>query len=293
MLIADGGRLGKSLMGRLGMRNFMIWAVVLLILAGIAFSEDSKQPPKELTVDLGKGVKLEMVLIPAGEFKMGSPDDVFDREKPQHRVRITKPFYLGKYPVTQGQYERMTGKNPSYFSKSGGGRDKIGEEDTSQFPVECVSWGDAVEFCKRLSAKEKKEYRLPTEAQWEYACRAGSKTRYYFGDDESQLGEYAWFRDNSGGKTHPVGQKKPNAWGLCDVHGHVWEWCQDWYGEYQENSPADDPTGPATDSYRVLRGRAWFDPAWIDSSVSRGGDFPENRLNSLGFRVCLVVRADK
>ncbi|MGO8747823.1 MAG: formylglycine-generating enzyme family protein [Thermoguttaceae bacterium] len=274
------------------MRTFVIWSAVLLALAGTAFSEDSKQPPKELTVDLGGGVKMELVLIPAGEFMMGSPDSddgAFAWEQPQHRVRITKPFYLGKYPVTQGQYERVMGKNPSWFCKSGAGKDKIGETETSQFPVEQVLWEEAMGFCKRLSEKEKKKYRLPTEAQWEYACRAGSTTRYCFGDDETQLGDYAWFGGTAGLQTHPVGQKKRNAWGLYDIHGNVWEWCQDWYERYQANSPTDDPTGPTTSSYRVFRGGSWFDDARYCRSACRKSDMPEARRRDLGFRVVAVL----
>ena len=168
-------------------------------MAGTAFSEEPKQPPKELTVDLGKGVKLEMVLIPAGEFLMGSPDsdkDASTDEKPQHRVRITKPFYLGKYLVTQEQWEAVMGNNPSHFK---------GPKN----PVEKVSWDDCQQFLDKLNAKSARgraSSQLPTEAQWEYACRAGSTTRYCFGDDESKLGEYAWYdaelgrQDASGGR---------------------------------------------------------------------------------------------
>ena len=171
--------------------------VVLLFLAvlgslAVVTADESKEaggkaksPPKELTVDLGKGVKLELVLIPAGEFLMGSPDsdkDAFKWEKPQHRVRITKPFYLGKYLVTQEQWEAVMGNNPSYFK---GGRGK---------PVEQVSWDDCQRFIARLNEKVGGgKFQLPSEAQWEYACRAGSKTRYSFGDDKSKLGEYAWY----------------------------------------------------------------------------------------------------
>ena len=162
------------------MRNFVIGCIVLFTMAGTAFSE-TKEPPKELTVDLGKGVKLEMVLIPAGEFLMGSPDsdkDAQSWEKPQHRVRITKPFYLGKYLVTQEQWEAVMGNNPSQFK---------GPKN----PVEQVSWDDCQKFLGKLNAKSAAragKFVLPTEAQWEYACRAGSKTRYCFGDDELELG---------------------------------------------------------------------------------------------------------
>ena len=167
------------------------------------------------------GMKLR--LIPAGEFMMGSPGTESDRSnnETQHRVSITKPFYLGVTEVTQEQYQKVMGTNPSQFKGP-------------QNPVERVSWAEAVEFCGKLSAMPAEKtaghvYRLPTEAEWEYACRSGTTTAYGFGDDASRLGDYGWFRSNSDSGTHPVGEKKPNAWGLYDMHGGVYEWCQDWY----------------------------------------------------------------
>jgi formylglycine-generating enzyme required for sulfatase activity len=196
----------------------------------------TKSLPKELTIDLGKGVKLEMVLIPAGEFLMGSPDsdkDARDSEKPQHRVRITKPFYFGKYPVTQEQWEAVMGNHRSLFK---------GPKN----PVETVGWDDCQQFLAKLNSKSSTQggkFQLPSEAQWEYACRAGSTTKYYFGDDANRLEDYV----HSGRGTYPVGEKKPNAWGLYDMCGNVFEWCQDWYhAGYYVKSPPDDPTGPET-----------------------------------------------
>jgi len=267
------------------MRNVVIGCIVLFTMAGTAFSE-TKEPPKKLAVDLGKGVKLELVLIPAGEFMMGSPaldKDAKDDEKPQHRVRITKPFHLGKYPVTQEQWEAVMGSNPSDFK---------GPKN----PVDTIRWDDCQQFLGKLNAKPAAgagKFQLPTEAQWEYACRAGSKTRYCFGDDESKLGDYAWYLPNSGRKTHPVGEKKPNAWGLYDMHGNVFEWCQDRYdGGYYAKSPMDDPTGPTGGSYRVDRGSCWFFAAGFCRSADRGNVGPGLRGNGLGFRVSRVP-ADK
>ncbi len=243
-------------------------------------TQSTVSPPKELMVDLGNGVKLELVLIPAGEFMMGLPDSDkigFDSEKPQHRVRITKPFYLGKYLVTQEQWKAVTGNNPSYFQ---------GPKN----PVETVSWDDCQKFLEKLYAKVGGgKFRLPSEAQWEYACRAGSKTRYWFGDNESKLGDYAWYFANSGSKPHPVGEKKPNAWGLYDMHGNIWEWCQDWYdGGYYANSPTDDPTGPTTGSVRVYRGGHWYGLARDCRSASRDARGPGDHLGILGLRVSLI-----
>jgi formylglycine-generating enzyme required for sulfatase activity len=171
------------------------------------------------------------------------------------------------------------GDNPSYFK---------GPKN----PVERVSWDDCQAFLGKLNEKYGSagvKFSLPTEAQWEYACRAGSTTRYSFGDDEKSLGEYAWYAGNSGGRTHPVGEKKPNAFGLYDMHGNVWEWCVDWYRSiYYANSPADDPRGFATDSHRVGRSGGWDNPAGSCRSANRGDSRPGDRGSNLGFRVSQV-----
>ena len=162
--------------------------------------------------DLGGGVELEMILIGPGSFMMGSDKEESDM-KPVHKVKITKFYYMSKFEVTQAQYQAVMGINPSYF---------IGE---GNLPVDSVIWDDCQDFLKKLNEKfPSNEFRLPTEVEWEYACRAGSTTEYYFGDSEGNLGEYAWYDSNSPKKTHPVGEKKPNAWGLYDMHGNVWEW---------------------------------------------------------------------
>jgi formylglycine-generating enzyme required for sulfatase activity len=253
-----------------------------------ALLRQERIPPaeKEISFDLGGGVKLELVGIPAGEFLMGSPDSdkgTLDREKPQHRVRITKPFYLGKYLLTQEQWETVMGNNPSEFKKP-------------KNPVEQVNWDDCQKFLGKLNEKcgaGRGKFQLPTEAQWEYACRAGTTTKWSFGDDVKLLGEHAWYAEPSGGKTHSVGEKKPNAWGLYDMHGNVQEWCEDWFDEgYYANSPVDDPIGPLGGSDHVSRGGNWLSPAEWSQSAFRDYDKPEYRLDHLGFRVCLVP-ADK
>ncbi len=242
----------------------------------------SAGPPKELTVELGKGVKLEMVLIPAGEFMMGSPDsddDGLKPEKPQHRVRISKPFYLGKYEVTQEQWQSLVERNPS-------------ELKSPQNPVEHVSWEDCQVYLARLNEKLGGKYGkfgLPTEAQWEYACRAGSTTRWSFGPSDLVLDEHAWYSSNSDDTTHPVGQKKPNAWGLYDMEGNVWEWCADWYGEdYYGRSPRKDPTGPSSGRGRVVRGGSINNIASNVRSARRLLSRPTNRFNNDGFRVMMT-----
>jgi formylglycine-generating enzyme required for sulfatase activity len=218
---------------------------------------------------------------------MGSPESERGRvnDETRHLVKITKPFYLSAYEVTQTQYEQVMGNNPSYFSASGRGKDHV-SGDTLQFPVEQVSWNDAVDFCSKLSEQEGVEYRLPTEAEWEYACRAGITTAYSFGNDVSQIGEYAWYDGNSEENTHPVGELKPNAWGLYDMHGNVYEWCQDWYGPCKSLPVVSDPTGAASgDNGRVLRGGAFLTRPVLVRAALRNSSQPDYRNHSIGFRL--------
>ena len=191
----------------------------------------------------------------------------------RHSVTISRHFLMGKYPVTQAQWEAIMGNNPSHF---------IGADR----PVENVSWDDCWAFIKKLNVMTGSAYRLPTEAEWEYACRAGSTTAYCFGDDEAQLSDYAWYDANSKSETHPVGRKKANAWGLHDMHGNVWEWCHDWYGDYPAGS-AIDPTGQSSGSFRVLRGGCCSYVAGYARAASRNRFKPSYRSISLGFRVVL------
>jgi len=230
-----------------------------------------KPAEKTLSVDLGDGVKMELVLIRPGTFKMGSEES--SDVKPVHEVTISKPFYLGKYEVTRQQWEKVMGSNPSNFK----GPD---------LPVENVSWNDCLAFLGKLNEKTGgAEFSLPTEAQWEYACRAGGTGEYCYGDDEAGLAEYAWYSNNSENKTHPVGTKKANLFGLYDIHGNVWEWCEDWKGEYSA-APQTDPKGPAAGQFRVLRGGSWYDDASFCRSAIRSlGDVPDFRFGDIGVRV--------
>jgi formylglycine-generating enzyme required for sulfatase activity len=241
------------------------------------------QSPKEITNSIG----MKLVLIPKGTFMMGSPKSEEGRQKDetQHEVTISKDYYLGVHEVTQAQYETVMGKNPSHFQGA-----IVGNEN-ADLPVENVSWDDAVEFCKKLSdlPEEKKAgrvYRLPTEAQWENACRAGSKTAYLFDDEEGLLPEYGWFNRNSSRRTHTVVLLEPNAWGLYDMHGNVWEWCSDWYGAYP-NGAVSDPVGPRKGSFRVLRGGCWIVEAPFCQSALRRCNFPSGSGSYYGFRVAL------
>jgi len=230
---------------------------------------------KDLGGPIVNSVDIVLVPIPAVEFMMGSPESEEgrnDNNETQHRVQITKPFYLSAYEVTQAQYQDVMGNNPSHSK----GANK---------PVEKVNWSDAVEFCRKLSDEEGAEYRLPTEAEWEYACRAGTATAYSFGDGVSRLGDYAWHRGNSDSKSHPVGEKLPNNWGLFDMHGNVREWCQDWYGGYETEQMLSDPVGAASGSRRVLRGGAFFlQPRYVRAAY-RPIIQPVYRIHGIGFRL--------
>jgi formylglycine-generating enzyme required for sulfatase activity len=212
------------------------------------------------TENLAKGVTLEMVSLPAGQFLMGSSER--DYEKPPHQVKVNS-FAIGKYPITQAQYQAVMGNNPSDF------------KNNPQNPVENVSWDDAQAFCQKLSQITGKTYRLPTEAEWEYACRAGTTTRYYFGDNDNQLGE-----------------KKPNGWGLHDMSGNVWEWCEDdWHDSYA--GAPDDGTAwidnnNRSQSPKCLRGGSWDRIPNLCRSANRGGVNPDYHYFSIGFRVACV-----
>ncbi|MGA9189611.1 MAG: formylglycine-generating enzyme family protein [Methanosarcina sp.] len=235
--------------------------------------------------------KMEFVLIPEGEFMIGSPDDEvgrYDSEGPVHKVTIKNPFNLGKYPVTQKQWVAIMGSNPSRFK---------GDD----LPVEQVSWDDVQEFIQKLNEMERTDkYRLPSEAEWEYACRAGTTTRYSFGDDESKLDEYAWYSGDATynewdqnhykiqkeGSTHPGDQKNPNKWGLYDMHGNVWELCQDsWHDNYNE-APSDGRAWKdGNSSVRVIRGGGWNLHAASCRSANRSKNYPVDSYDYISFRL--------
>jgi RNA polymerase sigma factor (sigma-70 family) len=255
--------------------------------------------------DLTNSIGMKLVRIPAGKFKMGCPRDDEDRRggDDQHEVEITRAFFLGAYTVTQAQYQKVMGKNPSDFSPGGWRSPAVRGIDTRDFPVECVSWDDALAFCKRLSALPAEKaalriYRLPTEAEWEYACRAGTTTPFHFGKSLSSTQANFDGTDPSGGaakgpflgRTCKVGSYKPNAWGLYDMHGNVWQICADWFGkDYYRTSPRKDPVGPRTGSGRVVRGGAWGSPARQCRSAMRAFAPRGHRTALIGFRIACDV----
>jgi len=258
------------------------------------------------TVDLGGGVKLELVWCPPGTFTMGSPmaerraaidagaKMEYYKDETQHKVTLTKGFWLGKHEVTQRQWQSVMGKNPSHLKSAG-----------LDAPVESVSWNDCQEFLKKLNAPAGHEYRLPTEAEWEYAARGGPLSKGFTYSGSNDADDVAWYHENSGDhrlddvkwdgkkllenkcRPHPVGQRKPNELGLYDMSGNVYEWCQDSYGEYASDA-AVDPTGARTGSFRVYRGGSWYFNAGRCRSADRYGSGPSRSQNYLGFRVALA-----
>ena len=240
--------------------------------------------PRSVDIDLGDGVTMQLVYIPPGEFMIGSPANEMRRladENPQHPVSITRGFYMGVHEVTQEQYEAVAGRNPA-------------QSKGAQNPVECISWEQASEFCETLSARLGMSFRLPTEAEWEYACRAGTTTPFSFGetistDQANYDGDYTYGSGQKGAhlkKSVAVGGFPPNAFGLYDMHGNVWEWCRDWHEkDYYATSPQKDPEGPGRARYRVLRGGCWGSPPWLCRSAARGGIFPKFMASNVGFRV--------
>jgi formylglycine-generating enzyme required for sulfatase activity len=281
------------------MKRILGMAVVLGLVGALTVMAQEVKPGKAEVIELGKDVKLEMVLIPAGKFKMGftekeladfkvdfheavkkktqkkelskeqidSIDQRMSMQGKQHEVTLTKPFYMGKYEVTQEQWESVMGNNPSSRTKG------------AKLPVTDVSWEDCQEFIKKLNASTKGGYRLPTEAEWEYACRAGTTTAYSYGDSLTKTDA-----NIDGLSISAVGSYKPNSFGLYDIHGNVWEWCEDWYGDYPAGA-VTDPKGPAKGEYRVLRGGSFNYYASLARSSDRYIYPPTLRLFNYGFRL--------
>ncbi len=247
----------------------------------LAAERQRAKPEQELTLDLGQGITLELVRIPAGKFMMGINDH--NNGKPIHEVTV-QSFLIGKYAVTNAQWFAVMGTKPSENAPKFQGDSQ---------PVVGVSWHDCNKFCKNLSTQTGKEFRLLSEAEWEYACRAGTQTKYYFGDDENQLGSYAWYVSNSNSQTHPVGEKNPNQFGLYDMHGNVWEWCtDDWHDNYQ-GAPDDgkawiDNDSHSQDKIKVLRGGSWRDYVWSCRSGDRYWYDAGFYSHLYGFRVACV-----
>jgi formylglycine-generating enzyme required for sulfatase activity len=246
-------------------------------------SQEAQDRQRQAVAELGlplevKTAKTGMVLrwVPAGSFTMGSPTGEANRsdDETQHQVTLSKPFYCGKYEVTQAQYRAVMGTNPSYFK---GGNN----------PVEKVRWNNAMDFCRKLSERTGKNYNLPTEAQWEYACRAGTTTAYSMGNNADQLMNYAWYSSNSGtfGLHHPVGHKQPNAWGLYDMHGNVWEWCLSLYMPYPYSETDGRNSLSDTTSARVLRGGSYggAPPATVRCAY-RYNQYANTHDRFIGFR---------
>jgi uncharacterized protein (TIGR02996 family) len=252
---------------------------------------------KPVVPQLVNSIGLRLCLLPAGRFRMGSPQGSrHRRDEPAHEVTLTRPFYLGAFLVTQAQYKLVMGNNPSAFSPEGQYREKVAGLDTSDFPVEQAIWEEATEFCQRLTQREAKDrpgwaYRLPTEAEWEHACRAGTTTAFHSGaslsmyqanGDAGRKG-----RRKALGRPSAVGSYRPNAFGLYDMHGNVWEWCSDWFGQYKPE-PRTDPRGPSGTYGRTCKGGSWRYDASCCRAANRSGTTVTLRSDILGFRVALV-----
>ena len=247
--------------------------------ANVLSSSGTSLSGNTITIPVKNGINIEMVKVEAGSFDMGATPEMrslqypYDDEKPDHRVTLTKNYYIGKYEVTQALWQVVMGNNPSRFK---------GDD----LPVERVSWKRCQDFISKLNSLTGKRFRLPTEAEWEYAARGGNKSRGYRYSGSNTLDDVAWYGDNSGSKTHAVGTKQPNELGIYDMSGNVSEWCQDWRGSYS-SSPQTNPTGAVSGSYRVDRGGSWLYSAWFSRSSSRGGRTPGGRDGDLGLRLVL------
>jgi len=244
--------------------------------ANVLSSGSSSLSDNTLTIPVKNGISIEMVKVEVGSFNMGATPEMqapYEVEKPVHRVTLTNNYYIGKYEVTQALWQAVMGSNPSYFK---------GDD----LPVEQVSWNDCQDFISKLNAMTGKRFRLPSEAEWEYAARGGKKSRGYQYSGSNTLGDVAWYEGNSGSKTHAVGTKQPNELGIYDMTGNVYEWCQDWYGSYS-SSPQTNPIGAVSGSRRVRRGGGWCSSASYCRSSYRYNCAPDGRYVDIGFRLVL------
>ena len=290
--------------GRVGIATTMLLS--LLLVAGCSDENSGDKNSPELTLDLGNNVTMKLVHIEAGKFMMGSKlsieetakrfggrADDYNVEHPQRQVILTKPFQMGVTEVTQAQWQAVMNTQPWRFDDGDvRGRFKAGADHAASY----IKWHDAVAFCVALSKKTGRTVRLPTEAEWEYACRAGTTTVFCFGDDKSKVDDYAWYRSNAHRKrepyAHPVGMKKPNAWGLYDMHANVCEWCADRWADSYANADIRDPKGPSpsTGATHVFRGGSWCDASVYCRAAARSwgaGNFASARV---GFRVVVEVK---
>jgi formylglycine-generating enzyme required for sulfatase activity len=251
-----------------------------ILIADAASAAGPAAPLRERVVTLAEGLTFTFVEVPAGSFVMGSPAGEMGRandEAPQREVTLSKAYWIGKVEVTQAQWLEVMKGNPSTFRDYGA---------SSVHPVDSVSWLDAQEFLARLGARGVGRFRLPTEAEWEYAARAGTTARFPWGEDDGfrSLAEHAWFYPRAEGRSHPVGTKRPNGWGLYDMFGGVWEWCADWYGPYSTGA-AVDPQGPVEGTHRCIRGGSWFNEAEALRSANRHRHLPDSRQTNIGLRL--------
>ena len=240
---------------------------------------------QDTVVWINKNTPLHLVLIEGGSFLMGSPENEPVRDKdesPLHKVEISKPFYFGMYEITQQQFEAIMGYNPSIFDDF---------ETSANHPVENVTWKEADLFIKKLNELNIGHFRMPAEAEWEYACRAGTQTPYFWGTQMKENGqsEYTWANSRSMAMTHPVGEKKPNPWGLYDMSGNVWEWCSDWYGPYTEKATTD-PEGQESGKNKVFRGDSWYDFYESHRCANRHRHTIDKGYTAIGFRVVMDLK---
>jgi len=266
----------------------LIFLIVSALFFKITAAWAQDAPAYDTLLQLSPVLNFHFQYIPAGTFLMGSPAEEAMRGKdegPQHEIMLTQGFYLATYEVTQTQWEAVMGENPAVFQSL---------ETSAQHPVEYVSWNDCQALISRLNEMGQGNFRLPTEAEWEYACRAGTQTAYYWGDKMKQNGssDYAWANSRSFAQTHPVGSKQPNEWGLYDMSGNVWEWCQDWFGPYLAK-PQTNPQGPEKGEMKVFRGGSWYDFYESHRSANRHKHAPDERYAAIGLRLVWEPAKDK